>query len=227
MLSACKGQTSTIFFWEITAKSSEEESWFGAYILFRAQVCAVGLWWVLAEPYFGTTFTLRRYFTRAPDFSAQSRLEDKYIVDRLLSTLKYQETKTQTKAKTEEITLSTSTLQMINPIPKFDDTDYVEWSRSFNDILQISWPFLSKIVFGLEKSEPILRSREKDPIEGSDYDMGNIDKREPSNTNDIKALDSVNEHLFSILRLVTTGAAQNVLLQFEPKFGRLGDGKQA
>ena len=43
----------------------------------------------------------------------------------------------------------TSTLQMMNLIPKFDGTDYVEWSRSLNDILQISWPFLSKIV--LEK----------------------------------------------------------------------------
>ena len=33
----------------------------------------------------------------------------------------------------------TGTLQMINSIPKFDGTDYAEWSRSFNDILQISW----------------------------------------------------------------------------------------
>ena len=54
----------------------------------------------------------------------------------------------------------TSTLQMLNSIPKFDDTDYVEWSRSFNDILQISWPFLSKLVSGLEKPKPIPRSRE-------------------------------------------------------------------
>ena len=48
-----------------------------------------------------------------------------------------------------------STLQVINLIPKFDGTDYVEWSRSFNDILQICWPFLSKIVSELEKPEPI------------------------------------------------------------------------
>ena len=56
---------------------------------------------------------------------------------------------------------------MMNSIPRFDDTAYVEWSRSFNDILQISWPFLRKIVSGLKKSEPVLRSREEDPIEGN------------------------------------------------------------
>ena len=47
-------------------------------------------------------------------------------------------------------------------------------------IFQISWPFLSKIVSGLEKPEPILRSMEENPIESSDYDTGNIDKRELS-----------------------------------------------
>ena len=56
----------------------------------------------------------------------------------------------------------TSTLQMINSIPKFDGTDYVEWSRSFNDILPISWPFLSKKVSGQEKLEPIPSSREEE-----------------------------------------------------------------
>ena len=67
----------------------------------------------------------------------------------------------------------TSTLQMINPIPKFDGTDFVEWSRSLYDILQISWPFLDKRVSGLKKPEPILRrSREEDPIEGSGYETG-------------------------------------------------------
>ena len=123
----------------------------------------------------------------------------------------------------------TSTLQMISSIPKFDGTDYVEWSRSFNDILQISWLFLSKIVSGLEKSDPILRSnvRGKDPTGGSDYDTGNIDECEPSNVEDIKAWDSANEHLFSVLRLKTTGTAQSVFLQFNPKFGRPGDGRQA
>ena len=33
--------------------------------------------------------------------------------------------------------------------------------------------------------------------------------------------------LFSVLRSTTTCAARSVLLQFEPKYGRLGDGKQA
>ena len=88
----------------------------------------------------------------------------------------------------------------------------MEWSRSSNDILQISWPFLSKIVSGLEKPEPIPRCREE---------------RELSNVDDIKAWDSANEHLFSVLRLTTTGAVRSVLLQFEPKYGRPGDGKQA
>ena len=112
----------------------------------------------------------------------------------------------------------TSTFQMTNSTPMFDDTDYVEWSRSFNDILQISWPFLRKIVSGLEKPEPILRSREENLIEGSHYDTGNIDEREPSNVDDIKAWDSSNKYLFSALRLTATGAARSVLLQFEPKF---------
>ena len=49
-------------------------------------------------------------------------------------------------------------------------------------------------------------------IEGSDYDTGNIDEREPSNVDDIKAWDSANEHLLSVLRLTTTGAARSLLL---------------
>ena len=73
----------------------------------------------------------------------------------------------------------TSTFQIINLIPKFDGTDDVEWSRSLKDILQISWPCVIKIVSGLEKPESILRSREENPIEGSDYDMGNIDEVNP------------------------------------------------
>ena len=48
----------------------------------------------------------------------------------------------------------------------------------------------------------------------------------PPTFDNIKAWDSVNEHLFSVLRL-TTGAAQSFLLQFEPKFSRPGDGRQA
>ena len=116
---------------------------------------------------------------------------------------------------------------MINSIPKFDGTDYVEWSRSFNDILQISWPFLSKLVSGLEKFKPMPRSRKEDTIEGSDDETGYVDEREPSNVDDLKAWDSANEHLLRVLRLTPTGAARSVLLQFEPKYGRPGDGKQA
>ena len=78
--------------------------------------------------------------------------------------------------------------------------------------MQIYRPFLSKIVSGLEKPEPIPRCREE---------------REPSNVDDIKAWDSANEHLFSVLRLTRTVAARSVLLQFEPKYGRPGDGNQA
>ena len=118
----------------------------------------------------------------------------------------------------------TSTLQMINSIPKFDRTDYVEWSRPFNDVLQVSWPFLSKKVSGLEKPEAILRHREEDLTEGCDYNTGYIDEREPSNADDIKAWDSANEHLFSSLRLTTTGATrcvfQNMVdLETENKLG--------
>ena len=97
----------------------------------------------------------------------------------------------------------------------------MEWSRLFNDILQISWPFLSEIVSGLEKHEPTLRSREEDPIEGSDDDTGYIDERELSNVDDTEAWNLANEHLFSVLRLTTTGAARSVLLQFESKYGGL------
>ena len=95
----------------------------------------------------------------------------------------------------------------------------MEWSRSFNDILQISWPFLSKIVSGLEKPKPIPKSREEDTIEGSDDGTGYIGEREPSNVEYIKAWDSANEHLFNVLRLTTTGAARSVMLQFETKYG--------
>ena len=35
-----------------------------------------------------------------------------------------------------------NTLHMIKMIPTFDGPNYVEWTRSFNDILQITWPFL-------------------------------------------------------------------------------------
>ena len=66
----------------LIVKSSEEQSWFGIYILYRVQI--------LAEPYLGTALSLGRCCTRAPDLDAQSRLEKKQAVDRLLSPLKYQ-----------------------------------------------------------------------------------------------------------------------------------------
>ena len=34
-----------------------------------------------------------------------------------------------------------NTLQMIKVIPTIDGRNYVEWTRSFNEILQITWPF--------------------------------------------------------------------------------------
>ena len=45
---------------------------------------------------------------------------------------------------------------------------------------------------------------------------------EPSNSDDIKARDTVNEHLFNVLRPTTTGAARSVLLKFEPRNGQPG-----
>ena len=67
-----------------------------------------------------------------------------------------------------------------------------------------------------EKTEPILRSRNDGPIEGSDNDTGNVDELEHSNIDNIKAWDSANEHMLSILRFTPTGAARSVLLQLEP-----------
>ena len=58
----------------------------------------------------------------------------------------------------------TSKLHIINSIPKFDGTDYVEWSRAFNDILEISCSFLSKIVSGLEKPKPVPEVGRKIPL---------------------------------------------------------------
>ena len=47
-------------------------------------------------------------------------------------------------------------------IPKFDEENFVEWTRSFNDILLISWSFLSKIESGLSGTD-VLRTV-KSPI---------------------------------------------------------------
>ena len=63
-----------------------------------------------------------------------------------------------------------NTLQMITTIPKFNGSNFVEWTRSFNDILQIPWPFLSKIVSGLERSESILREKGEREENTGDFD---------------------------------------------------------
>ena len=44
-----------------------------------------------------------------------------------------------------------NTLQMIKTIAKLDGDNFIEWTRSLNDILQIAWPFLSEIKYGLER----------------------------------------------------------------------------
>ena len=95
----------------------------------------------------------------------------------------------------------------------------MEWSRAFNDILQISWPFLSKIISELEKRERTLRSIEEDPYERNYNET--IDERERSNVDDIKAWGSANEHLFSVLRVTTTGTARSVLLQLNQNMADL------
>ena len=48
-----------------------------------------------------------------------------------------------------------NTLQIIKTIPKLDRKHCIEWTRPLNDILQIAWLFLSKIIYGLERPEPI------------------------------------------------------------------------
>ena len=64
-----------------------------------------------------------------------------------------------------------NTLQMIKMNPKFDGRNYVEWIRSFNDILRIHCPFLSKRVFRLERPESISRENR----EGGENTKGFID----------------------------------------------------
>ena len=44
---------------------------------------------------------------------------------------------------------------MIKTIPKFNGGNFVEWTTSFNDILQMYWSFLSNITSGLEMLVPI------------------------------------------------------------------------
>ena len=58
------------------------------------------------------------------------------------------------------------------------------------------------------------------------HDSGSLNE-ERQNNDDIKAWDSANEYLFSALRVTITGAARSVLLKFEQKNGRPGDGRHA
>ena len=99
-----------------------------------------------------------------------------------------------------------NTLRLIKSNPKIDGNNFVEWARSFHDFIQISWRFLRKGSVWTKKTEPTLKSGSKemdDPIEGSDYDTGNINELESSNVDDMKALDSTNDQLFSVVRLTT------------------------
>ena len=57
--------------------------------------------------------------------------------------------------------------------------------------------------------------------------MAAILNEEPRNSNGTKAWDSANGHLSSVLRLTTTGATRSILLKFERKNARPGDGRQA
>ena len=74
---------------------------------------------------------------------------------------------------------------MIKPIPKFNGLDLVGWTRSYNDILQISWPFLSKIIFESERLEPTSRSgsREEGVENPSDFDGNDSDRSKVSDHN--------------------------------------------
>ena len=61
------------------------------------------------------------------------------------------------------------TLRIITTIPKFDGENFIEWTRLLNDILHIFWPFLRKIIYGLERPEPILSGSRKG--EGNTSDL--------------------------------------------------------
>ena len=93
-------------------------------------------------------------------------------------------------------------LQIIKSIPKFDGLTFIV-NGSFNDILQISWPFLSKIISGTERFIPRsggwegmengsdFDDNDSNPInsEVSGHDSGNLDKKS-HNGDDMKTWDS-------------------------------------
>ena len=80
-----------------------------------------------------------------------------------------------------------STLQMIKMLPTYDGRYYVEWTRSFNDILQITWPFLSKIVSGLVRPEPIPSENKGGEENASDADDNDSN---PSEVSDVESRNS-------------------------------------
>ena len=110
-------------------------------------------------------------------------------------------------------TVGTSTLQTTNSIPEFDGTDYVEWPRSFNDIFQIYWHFVSTIVSGLENLNPSRKVERDIPLRVVIMIQVTLTNVNPSMFDAIRAWDSANEHFFSILISITVGAAQSFLLQ--------------
>ena len=61
-----------------------------------------------------------------------------------------------------------NTLQMINRVYKFDWYSFIEWTMSLNGILQV-WPFLSKIICGLKRSEPIPKESREGEENTSDF----------------------------------------------------------
>ena len=113
---------------------------------------------------------------------------------------------------------------MIKMIPTVDGRNYAELTRSSNDILQTTWPSLSKIIAsGLERLEPILRENKEGEENTRDFDENDSNlsevsangsrnsDEEPSNSDGIEAWGTANLHLFSVLRQTTKGAARSIL----------------
>ena len=48
-----------------------------------------------------------------------------------------------------------NTLQIIEKITELNGQNFVEWPRSFNNVTQKAWVFLSKLSVGLEKPGPV------------------------------------------------------------------------
>ena len=96
-----------------------------------------------------------------------------------------------------------NTLQMIKMIPTFDGrTNYVKWTRSFNDMLQITW-LRSKLVSELERPEPIPRENRGGKENASDID--DID----SNPSEVSADGSRNsDENLAIVKTLRPGTQQ-------------------